>query len=486
MSRENAIKVSVCDAESSGYHFKSSSDNTSFVITSKHGLCHKTDVCEQYQNNDTDSCKECNVELNIEEIEFTTYENNKLTPIKVYSFKNKDMVITSVEEVARNTIKIGKVADGDYTIYGYKKNNTAVSRVILDKAVIECGVCFFNIYSNSISELVEKSDSYYGISGSLVVKNSIAGECTAVSVITNNESDNDLSGELLFDIDFSILNDYFSCSVFRIPLMTSNIDEEFKSKFNLLSSVNINHKVKLNGLIPRNKGIPRFNLSSIVDSLFSNFDVVLGKSVVHRNLFLMSAINIIKNKRSLDPVSKLLSSKVVESFLHAPHIYSTCIEDSNYHHMHYSVSKTGEIEFLVSNFTGYGDISETINQTLGQIINDINTYSLNSSLITERAFLDKKYSEDECEDIYNILFGNVDKEIKSISIVHTISLDRLNITKDCNMNECINNIINLAADNIPKNYLDFLDYGITVNVFVIPVNKDNELYDLMEKLINEC
>ncbi|MCQ4443624.1 hypothetical protein NOX22_03310 [Enterobacter cloacae] len=62
--------------------------------------------------------------------------------------------------------------------------------------------------------MIEKSEEYYGISGSLVFDSPEKDVLTAHAVITTNETNNDLGSEILHDIDFKEINNFFGCEVF--------------------------------------------------------------------------------------------------------------------------------------------------------------------------------------------------------------------------------------------------------------------------------
>jgi len=97
MSRKNAVKIKTLVAESSGYHFKSATDESSYVIASKHGLCQKADYCAPYNEGDPDCCKSCDIKLELASVTFLKRGKVNLTPSRVYSFPNNDIAIVQVE-----------------------------------------------------------------------------------------------------------------------------------------------------------------------------------------------------------------------------------------------------------------------------------------------------------------------------------------------------------------------------------------------------
>jgi len=121
MSRKNAVKIKTLIAESSGYHFKSATDHTSYVIASKHGLCHKSINCEPYNNGDSECCKGCDVQPELTSVSLSKDSNVLLTAKKVYSFPNNDIAIIQVEEQSSTPLKIGRLEDGkgESSVFGF-------------------------------------------------------------------------------------------------------------------------------------------------------------------------------------------------------------------------------------------------------------------------------------------------------------------------------------------------------------------------------
>ncbi len=57
--------------------------------------------------------------------------------------------------------------------------------------------------------------------------------------------------------------------------------------------------------------------------------------------------------------------------MNAPHIYSTYIDDSHYHHMHLLNDTDNGISFVISSFGGEGDLTEKFNFALNQMVYNI-------------------------------------------------------------------------------------------------------------------
>ncbi|HBN5739853.1 TPA: hypothetical protein L3G39_005281, partial [Escherichia coli] len=121
---------------------------------------------------------------------------------------------------------------------------------------------------------------------------------------------------------------------------------------------------------------------------------------------IIAASNIILNKSHLEPANKLLTSKLTESILSAPHIYSTSIDDNNYHHIHFKQMTSGDIELIISCYGGGDDLPKDINGTLTELLHNINTYNLNKNSIIERSFLNQKFTDAQCEILYEIFLSD--------------------------------------------------------------------------------
>ncbi|MEW9686651.1 hypothetical protein AB3H33_17690 [Escherichia coli] len=407
MSRKNAVKIKVNDSESSGYFFKASSKDDSFVISSKHGLCSRQSDCEEFLDNVQNCCRLCTQDLNIDNISFEIEGNKKLKPISYFSLENKDIVITKVDGVSNYPLRIGKIEKEKYYTYGYKSKCDKPGRILLNEPDLLDGICYFNICSDATPELIEKSEEYYGISGSLVFDSPEKDVLTAHAVITTNETNNDLGSEILHDIDFKEINNFFGCEVFLGKKLQFQLDDTFSKNFSKIGEVLVSDKLQIEIFISSYKGIPYFNLTPIADALIqSKFYYVFGNVSRSDHINIIAASNIILNKSHLEPANKLLTSKLTESILSAPHIYSTSIDDNNYHHIHFKQMTSGDIELIISCYGGGDDLLKDINGTLTELLHNINTYNLNKNSIIERSFLNQKFTDAQCEILYEIFLSD--------------------------------------------------------------------------------
>jgi len=485
MSRKNAVKIKTTVSESSGYHFKSGTDDSSYVIASKHGVCQKADDCVPYNDGELDCCKSCDVKLDLSSVTLHKKRGVSLTYSKVYAFPNNDIAIIQVEEKSSTPLKIGKLKDNESALaaFGYKSDSTDPSRLLLNNPEIEGEECYFNIESNAITELVEKSEDLVGMSGSIVINRNDIDIPVAYSVITTNEESNDLLGDVLQSIDFEEMHEFFGSTIFPKQRCKISLDTNFKNHFKTISTVSVNDKLKLSILIPSKKGFPYFNLNPIAKSLTSEFEAILGHNTDNKSMLTVSALRVLEQKKKLQPAYKLLASRIVESMMNAPHIYSTYIDHTHYHHVHLLNDSDSGAEFIVSSYGGEGNLSEQLNYTLGQMLYHLNHYAFDASLISERAFLNIKYSPEECEALYEVLFGNNDDFIRNLSIMHCMDLQCCGVSKNSAIEGQIESLVQQAIDNIEQSTIDLIQQELNVNLYVLPMNKCNELTELVEELL---
>jgi len=485
MSRRNAVKIKTSISESSGYHFKSSTDDSSYVIASKHGLCHLVNDCVPYNDGDPDCCKSCGVELKLDEVNFQKQKGAALTAESVYSFPNNDIAIIKVQEKSFTPLKIGKLKEntGSFTTFGYKAELTDITRLLLNAPEIEGKECYFNIESNAITELVEKSEGFDGMSGSLIIDRSTTDIPIAYSVITTNEESNDLLGDVLYEIDFDELHQFFGTKIFSNNFKKINLDTSFKTCFKEISKVPVDENLIVSLLVPAKVGHPYFNLNPIAKSLTSEFEAILGHKTENKSMLTVSALRVLEQKKDLQPAYKLLASRIVESMMNAPHIYSTYIDHSYYHHVHLLNDSENGIEFVVSSYGGEGDLTAQLNNALGQMVYHINHYAFDAKLISERAFLEVKYTQEECEVLYEVLFGEHDDFIENLSIMYCIDLQSCSIPKHTSLEDYIKSMVKEAVDNIDKSTIEAINQGLNVSLYVLPMNKSNELTELVENLL---
>lgn len=487
MSRKNSVKIRTETDESSGYHFKSSADDSSYVIASKHGLCKQSDDCEPYNEGANECCKLCSLTLDVANLELRRKDGLELTPQKIYGFPNNDLAIIKVTEKSCTPLKLGKILDGkgSYVAYGYKSDKSEPGRLLLGTPEInkDGDTCYFNIESFSTPELIEKSEDYYGVSGSLVIDRNTSDIPVAYSVITMNEENNDLLGESLFDIDFRELHDFYKSKIFSKQRGKVSVDTSFKEHFKEIESIQVDNNLCVSVLVPTQKGFPHFNLNPIAESLTNEFDLILGNNPKNKAMNTISALRVLEEKKELLPVYKLLSSRIVESMMNAPHIYSTYIDDSHYHHLHLLNDTESGVGFVISSFGGEGDLTEKFNSALNQMVYNINHYALSTKLISERAFLDMKYNHEECELLYEALFGDHCEIIDNLSIIHCINLQSCLATDDVPVETQIKELVKQAISNIDEMTLNTISQGLNVSLYVVPMNKSNELTEIMEVIL---
>lgn len=94
-------------SESTGYLFKASSCDAAFVISSKHGLCQQKATCEPFNAKTAGCCRQCAIQPDINCLSFESMSTH-LVAEDVYSFPDKDLVITRVSGKATHPLRIGE------------------------------------------------------------------------------------------------------------------------------------------------------------------------------------------------------------------------------------------------------------------------------------------------------------------------------------------------------------------------------------------
>lgn len=477
MSVANCIKIKGLGSESTGYLFKASSCDASFVISSKHGLCHQKTSCEPFKAKTAGCCRQCPVQLSLDTI---SLENSKmsLNAIKIFSFPDRDLAITLVEGYSSHPLRIGSEANISSTHYylnAYKQDDTEPGRIMLnfpDKSTD--GLIYYNIESNSTPDLVEKSRGYKGVSGALVLEYPASDFPIAHAVVIENGKNNDLVAESLTDIDHEQLNNFFDCIVFHKPAWTIKLDNSIGDYVQEIFRKKVTDEFEVVTYIPSHKGFPHFNLNPIAKFLLIEFNHMLTTNKLSLSQGMYRAGNLLANEEKHEPANKLLTGRLVETYLNAPHLYSTGLTDKYYHHMHYMISPDSNYELAFSNYCGHNNIIEGLNDEIGKVISNFNFYGFNQELFLERSFLNQKLPASECETLFKVLFSE-DKCISTFCLVFTVSLEEYNKNEFASVNDYIISLVNQACAGIDEEILKSLSFGLKLNLLIMPSNKINEL-----------
>lgn len=477
MSMKNCIKLVSNNNYSSGYHFKSSSTDDSFVLSSKHGACGKKNNCDLLAKN-PNSCKTCTLDIELHELTITKSDGSNLTPIDLYISNNKDIVLMKVSEQTSIPLRVGLIDNDTFTMYGFKGEDEEASRIILDTPERQASICRFNIKSNSTPELIEKSEYYDGLSGSIVLTYINKSIPVAHAVITDNLTANDLGGETLFDMDHDELDQHFNCKVFHATRKLNPPSNNLHEEFSCHHQVDVSQGIKISLLIPKEIGHPYFSLKKIAGALLDNFGNILGTKFNSPEKAILSASKIVSQHSNLSPVEKLLCGRISESLHKAPHIYSTSISNKHYHHMHLHEDESGKFSLMASIYCEKDNLPDAVNAAIDDAFRNINKYQLNEETLLERSYLAKNTDHNESEDIFELFFGGAPIRTSSLFILFTVPL----ATPDKNNYEAfisnMKKLIDDASSKISKLNIEKTNQGYTLNIFAlaIPVNEKDELY----------
>lgn len=477
MSVSNCIKIRVLGSESTGYLFKASSCDAAFVISSKHGLCHRKGNCEPFKAKIASCCRRCNIQPEVNGLSFDRM-STLLNAEDVYSFPDKDLVITRVSGNATHPLRIGEIENiSGKTFYlnAFKEKDTEPGRIMLNfPQPVPQGLIKYNIESNSTPDLIEKSKGYKGVSGGLVLEYPESDFPVAHAVIIENGKNNDLIAESLNDIDHDVINKFFDCVLFHKPVWTVKLDNSIDDYVKEIFRKTITKDFEIVTYIPIHNGFPHFDLNPIAKFLLIEFNYMLTNNKLLPTQSVARAGVLLSNDVSHEPANKLLTGRLVETYLNAPHLYSTGLTAKYYHHMHYMITKDGSCELAFSNYCGHNNLIEELNNEIEKVISNFNSYGFNQELFLERTFLNQKLTESECETLFKILFtGN--RNLNTFCLVFTLSMEHYNKDEFNTVSDYIISIVNNACKSIDQGILKTLSSGLKLNLLIMPSNRINEL-----------
>lgn len=473
MNTNNLIKVKSTENESTGFFFQSYDDKSSFVIATKHGICDKKNKCKPYADSIPHCCRFCSQEFSKNNIDLI-HKETKLKILKIYYEKNKDLVIIQVSENCTDKLIINQKRESDkYNIFGFMSAYSGITRLVVDVPVKQDTLIFYNLYSDPTPDLEEKSTNYNGISGSIVFTTHDSHP-VAKGLMIENGNHNDLVAENLDTLNFEEINNFFNCNVFDRTLFNFSLTNNLKDHFDILDKKNIVEELELIIYIPKKKGFPHFNISDISDSIAKEFyQIFLSKEDGNINFLPSKAGFLIVNNKNLNPINKLLSARVAEAYLNAPHLYSTSLTEELYHHTHYLFMNDG-YDLAISFFCGHNKLESNIQLNIEKLIENANNYSFNQKLLLERSFLDQNFEKEICDHLFSILFEN-ENRIQNFCLVFTISLEFFRESNFTEVTEYIKDIVDKACNNISEETLRMLKFGLNLHVIIIPINKEDEI-----------
>lgn len=478
MNTNNVIKVKSINDESTGFFFQSHDESKSFIVATKHGICDQKNTCKPFIAKTNDCCRNCLIEFDISKLELSNDEKKHKIK-KIYYENNKDLVLIEVSENANMKLKINnKVTSEKYFAWGFKKDDTKSSRLILDYPQNIGTKVNYNLYSDPTPELEEKSESYYGISGSLIftchdVKPVVKG------LIIENGNQNDLIAEDLSNLDFEKINSFFDCTVFDKTLFEIELKTNLNEHFEIIHKNKLSNELDLVLYSPKKKGFPHFDLSDICNTITHEFYQIFMPKDGKKDFLPYKAIQLILKNSDLNPIDKLLSARVAETYLKAPHLYSTSLNDKLYHHTHYLFINDG-LDMAISFYCGHNSLEINIISTIENLILNANQYQFNQKLLLERSFLDQNLEQEVCDKIFDIIF-NFEGRISNFCLIFTLSMESFYESEFSEVNDYIVSIVINAYKKIEPNMLKKLKCGLNLHVIVIPINVENEITETFFK-----
>ena len=478
MNTNNLIKVKSINDASTGYFFQSYDESKSFIIATKHGICDRKINCEPFKARKSNCCRDCFIEFDFSKLELSNNERKHKIK-KIYYESNKDIVLIEVSENATIKLNINKKITSDkYFALGFMKDDLKVTSLILDYPQLIDTKVNYNLYSDPAPELEEKKESYYGISGTLIftsheVKPVVKG------IIIENGNHNDLIAEDLSSLDFERLNSFFECTVFDRTLFEIKLKTDLNEHFEIIHKNKLSNELDLVLYSPKKKGFPHYDLTDICNTISHEFYQIFMPKDGKKDFLPHKAIQLILSNNNLNPINKLLSARVAETYLKAPHLYSTSLNDDLYHHTHYLFINDG-LDMAISLYCGHNSLDINLGLNIEKLILNANNYQFNQKLLLERSFLDQNLEQEICDEIFDILF-NFEERISNFCLIFTLSMEFFYDSEFSEVNDYIVNIVTDACQKINPILLTKLKYGLNLHVIVIPINTENEITDTFLK-----
>ncbi|ABZ75982.1 hypothetical protein Shal_1416 [Shewanella halifaxensis HAW-EB4] len=482
MSKVNAVKVIKHDPDGdmfgSGLFFKACCNSQSFVLTSKHSICQYTDDCESFTESNLNECRTCIKEQDLAGLELKQ-DDRVLTPNDLFISKNQDIAVVSVFEISQVELDIRNIEqDVEYSFYGFKKDSTRAGRILVGQPVEYDLYAHFNITSNAVTELVEKSESFYGLSGSVIFRGEGKSIIEVYAVVTDNEENNDVGCELLAGNFLDDVNSHFKCEVFSVKSkcqLSPNSFSDIKKLFNSIHVEKLSDSCNVEALIPKDLGYPFFNFKSIVEELSESFVEVLGTNSTNEAKRAISAVNVLLQKREYEPAKKLLTSRIMESYLSAPHVFSSTIDCDRYYNLHLRAN-AGTAEYIYSDFHGSGDLKSNILYAVENMFGSINDFSY--SLLESNSLI-RLSSNKDYELFFEMIFSEDTCKVKSIAILCTFPLTELDQSLTSSRDLVTEKIIEIIKE-LKEDLINRTKYGVNLYLFVLPVNSRQEIANLLE------
>lgn len=478
MNTNNVIKVKSINDESTGYFFQSCDESKSFIIATKHGICDQKSNCELFIKKTKNCCRNCSIKFDYSELELSN-NTQKHKIKKIYYEDNKDLVLIEVSENSNVKLKVNdKITSEKYFALGFMKDDSEITRLILDYPQSSGTKINYNLYSDPTPELEEKKDSFYGISGSLIFTSHDV-KPIAKGLIIENGKHNDLIAEDLSSLNFKEINIFFDCTVFDKTLFEIELKTNLNEYFEVIHKNKMSDELDLVLYSPKKKGFPHFDLSDICNAITHEFYQIFMPKDGKKDFLPYKAIQLIRKNSSLNPINKLLSARVAETYLKAPHLYSTSLNDKLYHHTHYFFINDG-LDMAISFYCGHNSLEINLISNIENLTSNANKYHFNQKLLLERSFLDQNLEQEVCDKIFEIIF-NFEGRISNFCLVFTLSMELFYKSEFSEVNDYIVSIVDEACKKINPIILRKLKYGLNLHVIVIPINVENEITETFFK-----
>ncbi|WP_297478336.1 Hachiman antiphage defense system protein HamA [uncultured Photobacterium sp.] len=494
--QNNIVTVKVGLLDSSGYAFKSVCGKSKYVITSKHSICEDKPSC-LYISEGNNACRTCQLYVNISQVKIKFGDNNLIDICNYFLSDKSDVAILELES-ERTDLDLLKCSFSDaneYYIWKYNKDS-----LILDsKRIKEESYALYNLKSPTFTEFLPKSKVIPGYSGTPVFSIDEKGRPLIHSILTDNESNNDIGAEiitreLLHELSLKssvIINSDFS-------LLSHDINNTFIEdcfEFYYEQELENENKLKVYSLPFTDSN--KFDLSKVVDLLTSNMtrsvfsprEVELAKG---NDMKVFQAFSTFLSEPT-DKYSKpALLQNLIESDLSAPTLYKSTKQD-DFSSIHVREFFPEQFEFIMTKFFSDTELIEAISNCVNSI-KEANNKISGSSLLLDQQFVSQSLSVKYADLISKLVLPDNDTHIEYnfgllstyiVDIDPSIYRERVLNNKRCAVKDRIIEHLNDKYEKISSIFNDNFFMGKTCYLYLIPINETGELKKLMYAKINQ-
>ncbi|MEJ6497076.1 hypothetical protein [Pseudoalteromonas lipolytica] len=478
---------------SSGIIFNALGSSSTHVLTSKHSVCSKKTICEIAQpDNNENKCKKCTAPIDRALVELDINENNSIASI--FQSPTADIALLKLTESEDATeLQIGNFESDHDTYHSYDRHGDYM--VFDSPSVSDNGYVSLNIKSNVTANLREKTESLRGRSGSPVLRIVSQTKYELVGIVTDEEKINSIGVEELTPVLLEQLGHHNGNKLFsEKSFLLDSVDAEFiADKFELINEYDISG-CSLLVYCPKftNEFLYEEIAKYLVERLFKTLSTPRefeASSDINAKFF-KAASEFLADESSF--ISKLsLLEAITESSLIAPKVYSQFENSEDYHSIHLKEIASDKFEFIFTKFYSENSLAGCIVNGLKELCKLDISNVVSSSLISEH-FLQSKLKEEHANVIANLLLPGSTVDYKSslatmLTWKPKISSETKQIDfyseRFTNVSREIIEEIDHELSTLQTELTPLIKKGTSLHLFLLPINRQGQLKDLMKRTL---